>query len=73
MKRNMEPTKELLIETMEKIVKFIQVSNPQLSVVKDVGCSLSTMSKIWCLVKKRKHTSKLRNTSTRQDRKLKAI
>ena len=40
LKGNMVLTKELSIETMEGIIKFIQEGNPQWSVIKD-GCSQS--------------------------------
>ncbi len=75
----MAPTRELSVETMERIIKLLQEGNPSRSVAKEVGCSQSAVSKIWCKYKqngkvtKGKHTSRPRKTSKRQDRKLKAI
>ena len=71
---NMAPTRELSVETMERIIKLLKEGNSTRSVVKDVGCFQSAVSKIWSKytqngkVVKGKHTGR----SKRQDRKLKA-
>uniref|UniRef100_A0A673LMH6 Transposase Tc1-like domain-containing protein n=1 Tax=Sinocyclocheilus rhinocerous TaxID=307959 RepID=A0A673LMH6_9TELE len=63
----------------KQIIKLLQEENPSRSVAKEVGCSQSAISKIWCKYKqngkvtKGKHTGRPRKTSKRQDRKLKAI
>lgn len=75
----MAPTWELSIETMERIIKLLLEGNPAWSVVKDVGCSQSAVSKMLCKYKQNgkviigKHMGRPRKTSMRQDRKLKAI
>ena len=78
-KGNMAPTKEMSIETMERIIKLLREGNPTRIVAKDIGCSQSAVSKIWGKYKqngeviKGKHTGRPRKTSKRQDKKLKAI
>uniref|UniRef100_A0A671NXU9 Uncharacterized protein n=1 Tax=Sinocyclocheilus anshuiensis TaxID=1608454 RepID=A0A671NXU9_9TELE len=63
----------------KQIIKLLQEKNPSRSVAKEVGCSQSAISKIWCKYKqngkvtKGKHTGRPRKTSKRKDRKLKAI
>lgn len=54
----MVPTRELSSETMESVVKLIQEGNPQGSVVNDVDCSQSTVSKIWGKYKRNKMVKK---------------
>ncbi len=72
-------TKELSVEIVKRISKFIKEGNPQWSVAKGVGYSWSAMSKIQCkykrnvVVKKGKQTRGRQKTAKGQDRKLKAI
>uniref|UniRef100_A0A672SN36 Transposase Tc1-like domain-containing protein n=1 Tax=Sinocyclocheilus grahami TaxID=75366 RepID=A0A672SN36_SINGR len=54
---------------MERIIKLLQEENPSRRVAKEVGCSQSAISKIWCKYKqngkvtKGKHTGRPRKTS----------
>ena len=48
----MASTKGPWIKTMEKIIKLIQESNKQWSVMKDVSSSQSAVSSIWCKYKR---------------------
>uniref|UniRef100_A0A3B5QR73 Transposase Tc1-like domain-containing protein n=1 Tax=Xiphophorus maculatus TaxID=8083 RepID=A0A3B5QR73_XIPMA len=75
----MAPTREMSLETKERIVKLLEEGNPSRMVAKDVGCSQSAVSKIWTkykqhgMVVKAKRTGRPRKTSKRQDKQLKAI
>uniref|UniRef100_A0A3B5AUW2 Transposase Tc1-like domain-containing protein n=1 Tax=Stegastes partitus TaxID=144197 RepID=A0A3B5AUW2_9TELE len=75
----MAPTREMSVETKERIIKLLKVGKSSRIVAKDVGCSQSAVSKIWTKYKqhgkavKGKHTGKPRKTSKCQDRKLQAI
>ena len=70
----MAPTRELSIETMERIIRLLRERNPTRSVPQYVGCSQSAVSKIWCKYKQNgKRMGWPRNMSKRQDGKLKAI
>uniref|UniRef100_A0A3B5PUV6 Transposase Tc1-like domain-containing protein n=1 Tax=Xiphophorus maculatus TaxID=8083 RepID=A0A3B5PUV6_XIPMA len=75
----MAPTREMSLETKERIVKRLEEGNPSRMVAKDVGCSQSAVSKIWTkykqhgMVVKAKRTGRPRQTSKRQDKQLKAI
>lgn len=76
--RTMAPTREISLETKERIVKLLEEGNSSRMVAKDVGCSQSALSKIWTkykhgMVVKAKHTGRPRKTSKRQDKQLKAI
>ena len=76
LKRNMSPTREVSIGTMQSLVKLLQESYPQKSVTTDVGCSKSAVSKIWykyLWLKKGKFNGGPGKTSKRQDRKLTEI
>uniref|UniRef100_A0A3B5QK18 Transposase Tc1-like domain-containing protein n=1 Tax=Xiphophorus maculatus TaxID=8083 RepID=A0A3B5QK18_XIPMA len=75
----MAPTREMSLETKERIVKLLEEGNPSRMVAKDVGWSQSAVSKIWTkykqhgMVVKAKRTGRPRKTSKRQDKQLKAI
>uniref|UniRef100_A0A8B9LAI1 Transposase Tc1-like domain-containing protein n=1 Tax=Astyanax mexicanus TaxID=7994 RepID=A0A8B9LAI1_ASTMX len=75
----MAPTREMSLETKERIVKLLEEGNSSRMVAKDVGCSQSAVSKIWTkykqhgMVVKAKRTGRPRKTSKRQDKQLKAI
>uniref|UniRef100_A0A3B5PUG8 Transposase Tc1-like domain-containing protein n=1 Tax=Xiphophorus maculatus TaxID=8083 RepID=A0A3B5PUG8_XIPMA len=75
----MAPTREMSLETKERIVKLLEEGNPSRMVAKDVGCSQSAVSKIWTkykqhgMVVKAKRTGRPRKTSKHQDKQLKAI
>uniref|UniRef100_A0A3P9PNQ9 Transposase Tc1-like domain-containing protein n=1 Tax=Poecilia reticulata TaxID=8081 RepID=A0A3P9PNQ9_POERE len=75
----MAPTREMSLETKERIVKLLEGGNPSSMVAKDVGCSQSAVSQIWTkckqhgIVVKAKCTGRPRKTSKRQDKQLKAI
>uniref|UniRef100_A0A3B3YRI5 Transposase Tc1-like domain-containing protein n=1 Tax=Poecilia mexicana TaxID=48701 RepID=A0A3B3YRI5_9TELE len=75
----MTPTREMSLETKERIVKLLEEGNPSRMVAKDVGCSQSAVSKIWTkykqhgMVVKAKCTGRPRKTLKRQDKQLKAI
>uniref|UniRef100_A0AAR2K6C9 Transposase Tc1-like domain-containing protein n=1 Tax=Pygocentrus nattereri TaxID=42514 RepID=A0AAR2K6C9_PYGNA len=77
--RTMAPTREMSLETKERIVKLLEEGNSSRMVAKDVGCSQSAVSKIWTkykqhgMVVKAKRTGRPRKTSKRQDKELKAI
>uniref|UniRef100_A0A3B1K6C0 Tc1-like transposase DDE domain-containing protein n=1 Tax=Astyanax mexicanus TaxID=7994 RepID=A0A3B1K6C0_ASTMX len=73
----MAPTREMSLETKERIVKLLEEGNSSRMVAKDVGCSQSAVSKIWTkykqhgMVVKAKRTGRPRKTSKRQDKQLK--
>ncbi|XP_069611187.1 gastrula zinc finger protein XlCGF53.1-like [Ranitomeya imitator] len=73
------PTREMSIETKERIIKLLKEGKSSRNVAKDVGCSQSAVSKIWAKYKqhgkvvKGKHTGRPRKTSKHQDQKLEAI
>ncbi|CAJ0929362.1 unnamed protein product [Ranitomeya imitator] len=75
----MAPTRDMSIETKERIIILLKEGKSSRNVAKDVGCSQSAVSKIWTKYKqhgkvvKGKHTGRSRKASKRQDRKLKAI
>lgn len=75
----MAPTREMSVETKERIIKLLKEGKSSRNVAKNVGCSQSAVSKIWTKYKsngkvvKGKRTGRPRKTSKRQDRKLKAI
>ena len=75
----MAPTREMSIETKERIIKLLKEGKSSRNVAKDVCCSQSAVSKIWTKYKqhgkvfKGKHIGRPRKASKRQDRKLKAI
>uniref|UniRef100_A0A3B3ULQ4 Transposase Tc1-like domain-containing protein n=1 Tax=Poecilia latipinna TaxID=48699 RepID=A0A3B3ULQ4_9TELE len=75
----MTPTREMSLETKERIVKLLEEGNPSHMVAKDVGCSQSAVSKIWTKYKQHgmvvnaKRTGRPRKTSKRQDKQLKVI
>ena len=75
----MAPTREMSVETKERIIKLLKEGKSSRNVAKNVGCSQSSVSKIWTKYKsngkvvKGKRTGRPRKTSKRQDRKLKAI
>uniref|UniRef100_A0A3Q3AY27 Tc1-like transposase DDE domain-containing protein n=1 Tax=Kryptolebias marmoratus TaxID=37003 RepID=A0A3Q3AY27_KRYMA len=75
----MAPTREMSLETKERIVKLLEEGNSSRMVAKDVGCSQSAVSKIWTkykqhgMVVKAKRNGRPRKTSKRQDKQLKAI
>uniref|UniRef100_A0A8B9GVX2 Transposase Tc1-like domain-containing protein n=1 Tax=Astyanax mexicanus TaxID=7994 RepID=A0A8B9GVX2_ASTMX len=77
--RTMAPTREMSLETKERIVKLLEEGNSSRMVAKDVGCSQSAVSKIWTkykqhgMVVKAKRTGRPRKTSKRQDKQFKAI
>lgn len=66
-------------EAMEMILRLLQEGNPTRRVVKDVGCSQSALSKIWCegkqnkTYKRKTYTARPRKTVRRRDGKLEAI
>uniref|UniRef100_A0A3B1IG59 Transposase Tc1-like domain-containing protein n=1 Tax=Astyanax mexicanus TaxID=7994 RepID=A0A3B1IG59_ASTMX len=51
----MAPTREMSLETKERIVKLLEEGNSSRMIAKDVGCSQSAVSKIWT---KYKYTTK---------------
>lgn len=75
----MAPTREMSLETKERIIKLLEEGNATRMVAKDVGCSQSAVSKIWTKYKqhgkvvKVKRTGRPRKTSKRHDKQLKAI
>lgn len=75
----MAPTKEMSIETRERIIKFLEEGNSTRRVASHIGCSQSAVSKIWRKykrdgdVRKGKHSGRTRKTSQRQDRTLRRI
>lgn len=79
MARIMAPTKEMSLETKERIVKLLEEGVSSRMVAKDVGCSQSAVSKIWTKYKqhgkvlKGKRSGRPRKTSKRQDKNLKAL
>uniref|UniRef100_A0A3B1JB81 Transposase Tc1-like domain-containing protein n=1 Tax=Astyanax mexicanus TaxID=7994 RepID=A0A3B1JB81_ASTMX len=58
----MAPTREMSLETKERIVKLLEEGNSSRMVAKDVGCSQSAVSKIWTKYKQHGMVVKAKRT-----------